>query len=437
MSEILTQICKGWDNNKAFKDQYTRPEHAEPAAIQELEEKVNQLMSQMQAMARTQEETASALAKVTEEKWEEQETVADLRKRISRIKEDRRREQEEASVTIDKLTTRIDILEKSTARDLRETQRQADTLGTDQKNPAHPRVNQETGGANKAAEQAKPQQLIKLSRRITKDVPSISITAPPSKRVSMVEDSQSPVEVAVSRTPSKNKLRRLKALFPTSTRLFNIEALMRGELLPSTLVNENASFMPSDEAGRTQLKTILASHQGNKTDNNAHAHKLHELMVFPCKDFSILPKGLASAFTTFAEKVRLLLQDSHQWMSSGTVSKVYDIMQVFMRLYALHSTLPVNELKLQELQELQQRNCLYNSTWVTEFEHQHRAICLHVTTLWHTLHQIPVECDLRKDLVACWSAEATRLRKMVDATGSKFGVYIGVSIFPHVMNDEY
>jgi hypothetical protein len=434
MSEILTQIRRGPDNNEAFKDQYTRPGHAQPAAIQELEENVNQLMSQMHTMARTQEATAGALAKVTEQKREEQETVADLRKRISRIEEERRREQEEASVTIDKLATRIDTLEKGAARDLRKAQRQADTLESDQKSPVHPRTSQETGGTNKDAEQAKLQNFINPSRRITKDVPSISITAPLSKRVSMVEDPQGPVEVAVSRTRSKNKLRRLEALFPTSTRLFNIEALMRGELLPCAPANENASFMPSEEAVRTQLKTILALHQENKTDNDAHAHKLHELMVFLCKEFSILPRGLASACSTFADKVRLLLQDLHQLTSIGTVSKVYDIMQVFMRLSALYSTLPGIELKLQELQ---QRNCLYNSTWVTEFEHQHRAICLHVTTLWHTLHQIPVECDLRKDLVACWSAEATRLRKMVDATGSKFGVYIGVSIFPHVMNDEY
>jgi hypothetical protein len=325
------------------------------------------------------------------------------------------------------LTTRIVALEKGAARDLPRTQRQADTLGLEQRNPIHPRVSQETGGANKDAEQAKRQQLIKPSRRITKDVPGILTTAPQSKRASTVEDPQGPVKVAVSRTPSKNKLRRLEALFPTSTRLFNIESLMRGGLLPSMPANANASFIPSDEAVRTQLKTMLALHQEYKTDNDAHTHKLHELMVFPCKDFSTLPKGLASAFTTFAEKVRLLLQDSHQWTSSSTVSKVHDIMQVFLRLSALHSTLPGIELKLQELQ---QRDCLYSSTWVTELEHQHRAICLHVTTLWHTLHQIPVEYGARKDLVACWSAEATRLRKMVDATGSKFGVYIGVSSFP-------
>jgi hypothetical protein len=112
---------------------------------------------------------------------------------------------------------------------------------------------------------------------------------------------------------------------------------------------------------------------------------------------------------------------------------MHDSLQVFERLSTLQSTLPNMELKPQELQKY---NCLYSSTWVTELENQDRAILVYVAALWHTLQQIPAEYGAWKGLVAYWGAEATRLRKSLDATGSKFSIYIGVRILPDVTNDK-
>lgn len=72
MSEILAQIRGGSGEREIVRDQPRQQKHEQTATVMGLEDKVNQLMSQKQSMARTQEETATALAKVTEEKRKEQ-----------------------------------------------------------------------------------------------------------------------------------------------------------------------------------------------------------------------------------------------------------------------------------------------------------------------------------------------------------------------------
>lgn len=297
-----------------------------------------------------------------------------------------------------------------------------------QKEAITPPTQESAQTVKRDAKQAKSQLLAKDSRETPKAIAERNPNAPTAvssaKDTSVLTEPKKPGKMAANRAPVKDKLARLRALLPASTRLFDLEALVHGELVLRMPADADASFIPSDAAVHSQISTILRFYQKHAAEIDAHAHKLRELKIFPSRDFSALPNGMAPTFSMFTEEVQSLLRDSKKWACDSIISKMHDTLHTFKRLCALQSALPALELKLGELK---QRNCLYSSTWMTELGQQHDTIREYVSALWLAINNVPVTFDMRKSLMSHWNTEARCVRDLVNNTGSKFAIYIGVS----------
>ncbi|KAH5332261.1 hypothetical protein HBI12_055360 [Parastagonospora nodorum] len=400
--KTLEQMRGSLKSSDVLKEQAKKREDLHASTTGTLEGRICELMDLVKQTTSSQEQIQADFQHMKEECRKAKDIVANLKQRITEAAEERRKEQQAAAGQQAKLIARIATLEArlptvvvpenvgATAQvPQKPTQimpaKEPVTKVTEQKAASAIAVSRIAAKRNEDYEQAKIELPIDSLRHPTAqpaDIPSIS---------------------AVPAAPSKDMT----------------ETADKG-LLGALTKRVDQIFEHADAALKDADKTL------------EDADKMRDLLMFPAKKFSALSENMAPAFKMFEKKIHVFIMDKTQHADRDTVANLHTTLRYIKHVHESQATLLDME---QNLRDLKAEKDSYVTSWGTKLKDNYDIARAYAQRLYVELNDLPPNDDMYNILRGHWFAEVSRLRLMVEDTGSKWGFAVGVSLTPNLLQE--